>query len=123
MDYGTIKKKLNLNIYNNVEEFLNDMSLVFNNCRIYNSTESFVGKIGVNSRQEYERLLGMYNFVERFQNSKQIHPSLLLSTQLQKQNENEEITTDQKETDKQDTHLEEDKKAHSKDSLLEEDNN
>lgn len=83
MDFGTIQKKLNLNIYNQVDEFLNDMSLVFNNCRLYNGVDSYVGKIGVNVRKEYDRLLGMYNFVERFQNSGQVHPSFLITEELQ----------------------------------------
>lgn len=83
MDFGTIKKKLNLNIYQNVEGFLNDMSQVFINCRLYNGTESPVGRIGVNIRREYDRLLGMYNFVERFQNSQQVHPSVLFIKDLQ----------------------------------------
>lgn len=83
MDFGTIKKKLNQNIYQNVEGFLNDMSQVFINCRRYNGTESPVGRIGVNIRHEYNRLLGMYNFVERFQNSQQVHPSVLFIKDLQ----------------------------------------
>ena len=86
MDFGTIRKKLNLNIYKDVQQFLNDMSQVFINCRLYNGTESPVGKIGVNIRREYDRLLGMYNFVERFQNSQQVHPSVLFIQDLQRKN-------------------------------------
>lgn len=59
------------------------MSQVFINCRLYNGTESPVGRIGVNIRREYDRLLGMYNFVERFQNSQQVHPSVLFINDLQ----------------------------------------
>lgn len=90
MDFGTIKKKLNHNIYQNVEDFLNDMALVFNNCTLYNGTESLVGKIGVEVRREYNRLLGMYNFVERFQNSSQVHPSVLFIQDLQQKKKEEE---------------------------------
>lgn len=92
MDFGTIKKKLNMNIYKNVEEFLNDMSQVFTNCRLYNGTESPVGRIGVNIRREYDRLLGMYNFVERFQNSQQVHPSILFIKDLQGRKKESEKT-------------------------------
>lgn len=103
MDFGTIKKKLNHNIYEKVEDFLNDMSLVFNNCRIYNGTESYVGKIGVDVRKEYNRLLGMYNFVERFQNSTQVHPSVSFINDLQQKNKTEplreEPTQNAKETE------------------------
>lgn len=84
MDFGTIKKKLSLNIYKNVEEFLENMALVFSNCKLYNGTETPVGKIGVLVRSEYIRLLGQYNFVERFQNSQQVHPSELFIQNLQK---------------------------------------
>lgn len=84
MDFGTIKKKLNLNIYKEVEEFLKDMSLVFSNCQLYNGTETPVGRIGVQVRSEYVRLLGQYNFVERFQNSQQVHPSELFIQNLQR---------------------------------------
>lgn len=36
MDFGTIKKKLTYNVYNNVGEFIFDMKLVFDNCVRYN---------------------------------------------------------------------------------------
>lgn len=38
MDFGTIKKKLNLNAYDNEYEFQEDMNLVFDNCILYNGT-------------------------------------------------------------------------------------
>ena len=87
MDFGTIKKKLNQNIYQDVQMFLGDMSQVFINCKLYNGVESPVGKIGVNVRREYDRLLSTYNFVERFQNSQQVHPSLLFIQSLQSKEE------------------------------------
>ena len=98
MDFGTIKKKLNQNIYQDVEMFLSDMSQVFINCKLYNGVESPVGKIGVNVRREYDNLLSMYNYVERFQNSQQVHPSLLFIQSLQtkeKQN-NQDVSQSQK---------------------------
>jgi hypothetical protein len=36
MDFGTIKKKLTFNVYNNVQEFIIDTKLVFDNCIRYN---------------------------------------------------------------------------------------
>ena len=99
MDFGTIKKKLNMNIYQNVEEYLNDMSQVFINCRLYNGTESPVGRIGVNIRREYDRLLGMYNFVERFQNSQQVHPSVLFRNDLQGKKDKNASEQDQSKND------------------------
>ena len=36
MDFGTIKKKITHNIYNNANEFTADVKLVFSNCYRYN---------------------------------------------------------------------------------------
>jgi bromodomain-containing protein 2 len=36
MDFSTIKRKLNNNVYTNCKEFTEDMNLVFNNCILYN---------------------------------------------------------------------------------------
>lgn len=44
------------------------MDQVFYNCRIYNGTESFVGKIGVDVNREYDNLLQAYGLKERFEN-------------------------------------------------------
>lgn len=43
MDFGTIKTKLNNNVYANPQEFNSDMDLVFANCILYNREESEVG--------------------------------------------------------------------------------
>ena len=42
------------------------MELVFNNCRLYNGVESYVGEIGVNVNRVYDNLLQDYNFKDRF---------------------------------------------------------
>lgn len=47
MDFGTIKGKLREHKYERIQEFMEDMELVFYNCRLYNGTESDVGQIGV----------------------------------------------------------------------------
>ena len=47
MDFGTIKKKLNLYAYKSGQEFLDDMKLVFDNCILYNG----VSNIGYNFKQ------------------------------------------------------------------------
>ena len=44
MDFGTIKKKLTFNVYNNVHEFSYDMKLVFDNCVKYNGLENQIAK-------------------------------------------------------------------------------
>lgn len=40
MDFGTIKKKLNNNAYDSGTEFLDDVELVFQNCKSYNKPGS-----------------------------------------------------------------------------------
>lgn len=47
MDFGTIKMKLREHKYERIQDFMDDMELVFYNCRLYNGTESDVGQIGV----------------------------------------------------------------------------
>ncbi len=56
MDFSTIKKKLNGYHYRNCQEFVNDMKLVFDNCYLYNGTESLVGHMCTNVKQEYEKV-------------------------------------------------------------------
>ena len=47
MDFSTIKGKLREHKYQRIQEFMEDMELVFHNCRLYNGVESDVGLIGV----------------------------------------------------------------------------
>lgn len=44
------------------------MDQVYINCRLYNGTDSFVGKIGVDVNREYDNLLQAYGLKERFEN-------------------------------------------------------
>lgn len=69
MDFGTVKKKIDMNMYSKATEFLEDMELVFMNCRMYNGVDSYIGKIGVDVNREYDNLLQSYNFKERFENA------------------------------------------------------
>ena len=56
MDFQTIKQKLKEHKYQRIQDFMDDMELVFYNCRLYNGTESEVGQIGVYVQTEYTRL-------------------------------------------------------------------
>ena len=47
MDFQTIRSKLKEHKYQKIQEFMEDMELVFHNCRLYNGVESEVGLIGV----------------------------------------------------------------------------
>ena len=71
MDFGTIKKKLSLNVYPTVHDFITDMDLVFENCRLYNGTEAHVGQMGVRVKNEYLNFLKTFKLVERFGESKE----------------------------------------------------
>ena len=43
MDFSTIKTKLREHKYQGIQDFMDDMELVFYNCKLYNGTESDVG--------------------------------------------------------------------------------
>ena len=53
MDMGTIKNKLKEHKYSKIQEFIDDMELVFYNCRLYNGVETEVGQIGVQIQEEF----------------------------------------------------------------------
>jgi len=57
MDFSTIKTKLKESKYDKAQEFMDDMELVFYNCRLYNGIESEVGQIGTSIQEEYQRLI------------------------------------------------------------------
>lgn len=44
MDFGTIKNKLNDNVYGKCEEWIEDIELVFSNCVLYNGEHTDYGK-------------------------------------------------------------------------------
>lgn len=56
MDFATIKTKLKDHKYERIQEFMEDMELVFYNCQIYNGMESDVGLIGVQIKKEYYQI-------------------------------------------------------------------
>jgi hypothetical protein len=61
MDLGTVKNKLNMNKYKNVQEFIDDINLIFLNCIKYNGEDSSVGKMCKNVREEFQRLYNQFN--------------------------------------------------------------
>lgn len=60
-------------MYNGLNEFLEDMEQVFENCRVYNGVESPVGQMGIRVKNEYKSLLNTYRLVERFCDEKEAH--------------------------------------------------
>lgn len=57
MDFGTIGTKLSNHQYHNVEEFNNDVKLVFSNCYTYNKPETIVNNMGKNLEKVYDNLM------------------------------------------------------------------
>lgn len=56
MDFGTIKQKLKEHQYGRIQDFMEDMELVFYNCKLYNGIDSEVGQICVSIQQEYHTI-------------------------------------------------------------------
>jgi Bromodomain len=56
MDFGTIKNNLSNNKYLKVQEFLEDLNLVFNNCLLYNGENSQVSIMCKHVREEFNKL-------------------------------------------------------------------
>lgn len=66
MDFSTIKRKLNNNVYTNFKEFVSDINLTFTNCFTYNGEFTPVGIMCSSVRNEYNKLyaqLGMDKFL------------------------------------------------------------
>lgn len=58
MDFGTIKKKLNGVQYFEVQDFLDDINLVFQNCLTYNPPRSRVSREGAKLKSYVVKRLG-----------------------------------------------------------------
>ncbi len=56
MDFGTIKNKLKENKYGRMQEFVEDMNLVFDNCVRYNGEKHQVGIMGQCMKQEFNHM-------------------------------------------------------------------
>lgn len=57
MDFETIGNKLSNHQYHSVEEFDNDMKLLFSNCYTYNKPETIVHNMGKNLEKVYDNLM------------------------------------------------------------------
>lgn len=54
MDFGTVKKKLTFNVYQNVQQYIYDMKLVFDNCIKYNGMENQIAKHAADIKNLFE---------------------------------------------------------------------
>jgi bromodomain-containing factor 1 len=57
MDLTTVDRKLNTGEYDSVEEFINDIRLVFNNCYKYNGPEAMISMLCQNVESAFEKSL------------------------------------------------------------------
>ncbi|KAK3825664.1 MAG: Bromodomain-containing protein [Benniella sp.] len=57
MDLGTVEQKLNNLEYETVDDFANDMNLIFSNCYLYNGTEAPVSQCASNLEKAFNKLL------------------------------------------------------------------
>nr|XP_015214187.1 PREDICTED: bromodomain adjacent to zinc finger domain protein 2B isoform X4 [Lepisosteus oculatus]XP_015214188.1 PREDICTED: bromodomain adjacent to zinc finger domain protein 2B isoform X4 [Lepisosteus oculatus]XP_015214189.1 PREDICTED: bromodomain adjacent to zinc finger domain protein 2B isoform X4 [Lepisosteus oculatus]XP_015214190.1 PREDICTED: bromodomain adjacent to zinc finger domain protein 2B isoform X4 [Lepisosteus oculatus] len=55
MDFSTIREKLGSSQYQNLEAFIVDVKLVFDNCETFNEDDSEIGRAGHNMRRFFER--------------------------------------------------------------------
>ncbi|XP_061579577.1 bromodomain adjacent to zinc finger domain protein 2B isoform X2 [Cololabis saira] len=55
MDFSTIKEKLTNNLYLNMETFIIDVNLVFDNCQKFNEDDSEIGQAGHNMRRFFDQ--------------------------------------------------------------------
>lgn len=61
MDLGTIKNKLNHNMYLKIKDFIDDVNLMFDNCFLYNGEGSPVSHRCKEVREEYNKLYQSYS--------------------------------------------------------------
>ncbi|TNV81723.1 hypothetical protein FGO68_gene7309 [Halteria grandinella] len=66
MDLGTVKQRLNSNYYHTMQEFLDDMQLIFENCLKYHSSvngesDSSLVKASKALREDFKRLYEQLN--------------------------------------------------------------
>ncbi|KAM9709130.1 bromodomain adjacent to zinc finger domain protein 2B isoform 2-T5 [Menidia menidia] len=55
MDFSTIREKLTNNLYLNLETFIIEVNLVFDNCERFNEDNSEIGRAGHNMRRFFEK--------------------------------------------------------------------
>lgn len=55
MDFTTIKQKLQDRKYEHMNQFIDDVQLVFSNCILYNGEHNDYGVIAIKVKQEFDR--------------------------------------------------------------------
>lgn len=62
IDFSIIKDKLASYKYKNIQEFCDDVSLVFNNCILYNGETNPYGQVAARLKLEFEKQYETLNF-------------------------------------------------------------
>eukprot|EP00825_Cyclidium_porcatum_P047959 TRINITY_DN7905_c0_g1_i2.p1 TRINITY_DN7905_c0_g1~~TRINITY_DN7905_c0_g1_i2.p1 ORF type:complete len:254 (+),score=72.23 TRINITY_DN7905_c0_g1_i2:93-854(+) len=60
MDLGTTKKKLSSNKYNTLEQCLDDVQMIWDNCKLYNAEGSWIYKIADKLEKYFKKLIKNY---------------------------------------------------------------
>ena len=60
MDLGTVKEKLNSDKYKSVDEVINDINLVWENCHLYNKPSSNIYKLATHCEKVFKKNLDKY---------------------------------------------------------------
>ena len=55
MDLRTMKNKIKCHTYNNLDEFVQDMLLIFDNCENYHKHHSKIGKAGASLKKYFQK--------------------------------------------------------------------
>ena len=61
IDFSVIKQRLSSNLYHNMQDFIDDMQLVFDNCELYNGRDSTLGRQCTKVREEFRKLYEQFN--------------------------------------------------------------
>ena len=61
MDFTKIKQKLKTHTYKNMRQFIEDVELVFDNCRLYNGEASWISEICKKVQEEFLKQCELLN--------------------------------------------------------------
>lgn len=79
MDLSTIKKKLKAEHYNSLQEFFNDVNLIWSNCKLYNQEGSEIYLIAVAMEKHCKKLVDkLFKEKEKEKEKKKVTPLPIL---------------------------------------------
>lgn len=60
MDLSTVKKKLSIEKYKSVESVLDDIQLIWDNCKTYNDSTSWIHTLAVKLEKPFRKMIKNY---------------------------------------------------------------